>query len=140
MRVTVGAIRAIVRQEAGRLDEVTADTAGNQMIFGLMRGEVMESLQAMKSGPLRNRLVRLIAHLAKGGAAEQVDTTLLQKLERLSGLQAAPEEGRHQDQEEGEGSAHQNPSRRYSLACSKSGSVSPSSERILATRTVHSAT
>ncbi len=92
MRVTVGAIRAIVRQEAGRLDEVTADTAGNQMIFGLMRGEVMESLQAMKSGPLRNRLVRLIAHLAKGGAAEQVDTTLLQKLERLSGLQAAPEE------------------------------------------------
>jgi hypothetical protein len=101
MRVTVGAIRAIVRQEAGQLDEATADTAGNQMIFGLMRGDVMDSLQAMKSGPLRNRLVRLIAHLAKAGAGEQLVTDTLNKLERLSGLQAPPEEAGEEAGDEG---------------------------------------
>ncbi len=101
MRVTVGAIRAIVRQEAGRLDETAADTAGNQMIFKLMRGEEVEQLQGAKSGQVRNRVVRLIDRLTDLLAAEQLPTSLVVRLENLVGLDAPPEEAGEAAEDEG---------------------------------------
>ena len=92
MRVTVGAIRAIVRQEAGRLDEAAADTAGNQMIFKLMRGEEVEQLQSADPGQVSNRVVRLIDRLTDLLANDQIQTSLVVRLENLVGLNAPPEE------------------------------------------------
>jgi hypothetical protein len=79
MKVTVGAIRQIVREEAERLEEATPKVAGNQAIKELFGPSswATKTLSSVPTGPLRNALVAalkgLIENLA-GDSSINLDT------------------------------------------------------------------
>ncbi len=67
MKVTVGAIRQIVREEAERLNEATAETASSQSIrdaFG-PTSTMTQKLLDIQAGPLRNHLIAFLVGLTK---------------------------------------------------------------------------
>ena len=77
MKVTVGAIRQIVREEAERLNEASAETASSQEIrdaFG-PTSTMTKKLLDIQAGPLRNHLIAFLV-----GLAEKVDDMSVQKL------------------------------------------------------------
>ena len=77
MKVTVGAIRQIVREEAERLEETQPGMVGSQDIrneFGAS-SETTSQILDMEAGPLRNALVALI-----DGLTDKADALKVQSL------------------------------------------------------------
>lgn len=77
MKVTVGAIRQIVREEAERLNEASAETASSQQIrdaFG-PTSTMTKKLLDIQAGPLRNHLIAFLV-----GLTEKVDDMSVQDL------------------------------------------------------------
>jgi len=73
MKVTVGAIRQIVREEAERLDEASPAVAGNQAIrdlFGPSSWATKTLSKGVQPGPLRNALVAALKGLIENLAGD----------------------------------------------------------------------